>query len=445
MSEQDTTAEVMLWGTRIGAVTWVAEQGLGYFQYDQDFLGFAIDVAPLKMPLQEEPFVFRSLSRTTFKGLPGMLADVLPDKFGNRLIDAWLAQQSRRPESFNPVERLCYVGTRGMGALEFKPSLLEARKEPKRVELAQLILLANIVLDERTDLVGKFNGVDDHAALEEILRVGTSAGGARAKAVLAWNPVTEEFRSGQIEAGQGFEHWLLKFDGVSNNKDKELADPLGFGLIEYVYYELAREAGIKMMPCRVHHEGGRSHFMTKRFDRIFDSAGEQDKLHMQSLCAMQHYDFNDPTGYSYEQALLTINDLGLDNQAREQQFRRAVFNVVARNQDDHVKNIAFLMRRNGDWSLAPAYDMTYSYNPSGDWTSNHQMSLNGKRSDFVQDDMIALAKVAGIKSKKAKSIVVEVVDAVKAWPKRAAQNGVHPDRIQQIAKAHRTTLSEPRH
>lgn len=444
MSEQDTTAEVMLWGTRIGAVTWVGEQGLGYFQYDQDFLSFAIDVAPLKMPLQEEPFVFRSLSRTTFKGLPGMLADVLPDKFGNRLIDAWLAQQSRQPESFNPVERLCYVGTRGMGALEFKPSLLEARKEPKRVELAQLIRLANIVLDERTDLVGKFDGVDDHAALEEILRVGTSAGGARAKAVLAWNPVTEEFRSGQIKAGQGFEHWLLKFDGVSNNKDKELADPLGFGLIEYVYYELTRDAGIKMMPCRVHHEGGRSHFMTKRFDRIVDSAGEQDKLHMQSLCAMQHYDFNDPTGYSYEQALLTINDLGLDHEAREQQFRRAVFNVVARNQDDHVKNIAFLMGRNGDWSLAPAYDMTYSYNPSGDWTSNHQMSLNGKRSDFVQDDMIALAKVAGIKSKKAKSIVAEVVDAVKAWPKRAAQNGVHPDRIQQIAKAHRITLSEPR-
>jgi serine/threonine-protein kinase HipA len=440
MSELETTAEVVLWGTRIGAVTWVAEQELGYFQYDKDFLSFGIDVAPLKMPLQEEPYVFRSLERETFKGLPGMLADVLPDKFGNRLIDAWLAQQSRTPESFNPVERLCYVGTRGMGALEFLPVLLPARKRSKTLELSRLVELANVVLDERTELIGRFEGENDQEALEDILRVGTSAGGARAKAVLAWNPDTNEFRSGQIEAGQGFEHWLLKFDGVANNRDKELADPLGFGLIEYAYYEMALKAGIKMNPCRLHEEGGRSHFMTKRFDRVVNDDGEHDKLHMQSLCAMQHYDFNDRTGYSYEQAMLTISELDLGRDAEEEQFRRAVFNVIARNQDDHVKNIAYLMDRSGNWSLAPAYDMTYSYNPTGDWTSNHQMSINGRRSLFELSDLVALAKVAGIKPKKAKDVVAEVKDAVRMWPQIATKSGVTQIVIQKIAKTHRLGL-----
>lgn len=437
MSAQDTTAEVVLWGTRIGAVTWVAEQGLGYFQYDKDFFSFGINVAPLKMPLQEEPFVFRSLERQTFKGLPGMLADVLPDKFGNRLIDAWLAQQSRTPESFNPVERLCYVGTRGMGALEFRPVILPARKKSKTLDLSRLVDLANVVLDERTDLVGKFGGENDQDALEDILRVGTSAGGARAKAVLAWNPDTNEFRSGQIEAGQGFEHWLLKFDGVANNRDKELADPLGFGVIEFAYYEMAIKAGIKMNSCRLHKEGGRSHFMTKRFDRVVTADGEHDKLHMQSLCAMQHYDFNDPTGYSYEQAMLTISEMGLGRDAYEEQFRRAVFNVVARNQDDHVKNIAYLMDRSGNWSLAPAYDMTYSYNPTGEWTSNHQMSINGQRSVFELSDLVALGSVAGIKPAKVKDVVAKVKDAVRQWPQIGAKSGISEIDIRQIGKTHR--------
>jgi len=440
MSNQETTAEVILWGTRVGAVTWVAEQGLGYFQYDQGFLSFDIDVAPLMMPLREEPFVFRTLSRETFKGLPGMLADVLPDKFGNRLIDTWLAQQSRSPDDFDPVERLCYVGSRGMGALEFKPVLLAENRKSRAVEISRLVDLANTVLDERTELAGKFDSADDHDALEDILRVGTSAGGARAKAVIAWNPETNEFRSGQVDAEQGFEHWLLKFDGVSNNKDKEFADPLGFGLIEYAYYKLALKAGLFMTPCRLHKEGGRSHFMTKRFDRTVNNEGEQIKLHMQSLCAMQHYDFNDPTGYSYEQAILTINELDLGKEDREQQFRRALFNVILRNQDDHVKNIAYLMDRSGTWSLAPAYDMTYSYNPSGDWTSRHQMSLNGKRSNFELVDLLSLGETALIKPKRSKEIISEIVAAAKAWPEVASNIGIDSKTIKQIKNVHRTNV-----
>jgi len=273
------------------------------------------------------------------------LADALPDKYGDRLINTWLAKQGRTPESFNPVERLCYVGRRGMGALEFKPTVGETGRKPSKVDVANLVRLANLVLDEKTSLQGVLAGENDLAAIDDILRVGTSAGGARAKAILAWNPDTGEFRHGQINAGQGFEHWLMKFDGVDNNRDKEEPDPQGYGLIEYAYYLMAEAAGINMMPCRLHHEGGRSHFMTRRFDRPTGADGVSRKLHMQSLCALQHYDFNDPSGYSYEQAILTIRQLGLGAPALEQQFQRAVFNILARNQDDHVKNIAFLMNK----------------------------------------------------------------------------------------------------
>jgi serine/threonine-protein kinase HipA len=305
-----------------------------------------------------------------------MLADALPDKFGNRLIDAWLAETGRSADRFSPVDRLCYIGNRGIGALEFEPTVRKATRS-KKLELAQLVDLANRVLSERENLAGRLGGENDAEALEDILSVGTSAGGARAKAVLAWNRETGEFRSGQVKVDEGYEHWLLKFDGVSNNRDKELADPQGFGKIEYAYHLMATAAGIDMSECRLHHEGGRSHFMTRRFDRD----GRGSKLHMQSLGAMQHFDFNDPASYSYEQAALTIRGLGLGMDVVEQQVRRAIFNVVARNQDDHVKNISFLMDRSGTWRLSPAYDVAYSYNPSGVWTRDHQMSLAGKRND----------------------------------------------------------------
>jgi len=442
VSKSDIDATVMLWGSQIGAVTWVENQSLGYFQFDPEFLFSGIELSPLKMPLENLPYSFPALPREAFKGLPGMLADVLPDKYGNRLIDAWLAEDERAPESFTPVERLCYVGTRGMGALEFHPVVKRTAGQTSEVDFSRLVALANRVLDERSHLSGKLTNSDNAGELENILQVGTSAGGARAKAVLAWHPETGEFRSGQLDVGSGFEQWLLKFDGVDNNRDKELADPLGFGLIEYAYHKMAVAAGIKMMPCRIHEEGGRSHFMTKRFDCFVDDQGEMDKLHMQSLAALQHYDFNDANGYSYEQALMTIRDLGLGHDALEEQFRRTVFNIVARNQDDHVKNIAFLMDRNGEWSLSPAYDVTYSYNASGDWTSRHQMSVNGKREKFELDDLIAFGKTAGLKPTKARKIIESISSIVSQWIEFADECGVDEKMARKIAKTHRTAIVE---
>jgi len=430
------TARVILWGSDIGAVTWLPERGIGIFQYTPEFAQSGIEVAPLMMPLTDAPYEFPSLSRETFKGLPGLLADSLPDKFGSVLINAWLSRRGRDPGSFTPVERLCYTGARGMGALEFKPLMNDAPTASRKVEIDALVDLANRVLDDRIALEGKFNGVDDQQSIEDILRVGTSAGGARAKAVLAWNPTTGEFRSGQAPAERGFSHWLVKFDGVHGNRDREVADPQGFGRIEYAYYLMAREAGIDMQECRLHEEGGRAHFMTKRFDRT--ETGQ--KLHMQSLGALMHYDFNITGLYAYEQAIQAIRRLGLAMADAEQQVRRAYFNIVARNQDDHVKNIAFLMDRRGAWRLSPAFDIAYSYNPSGVWTGQHQMSLNGKRDGFDVDDLIAFAGVGGLKKTKAREILSEVSSAVSAWRRFAEDAGLPETDIDRIERTQRRQL-----
>ncbi len=364
-----------------------------------------------------------------------MLADALPDRFGSRLIDAWLAETGTSPDAFNSVDRLCYIGRRGMGALEFEPAI-RRQTRAKELEVARLVDLANRVLHERANLVGHLNGDNDADALEDILRVGTSAGGARAKAVLAWNPTTGEFRSGQLEAEEGFEHWLLKFDGVSDTKDGDPTDPQGFGRIEFAYASMARAAGISMSECRLHHEGGRSHFMTKRFDR--DEIGR--KIHMQSLGAMQHFDFNDPSAYSYEQAIQTILELGLGMAAVEEQFRRALFNVIARNQDDHVKNISFLMDRSGQWALSPAYDLAYAYNPSGTWTRVHQMSLAGRRDGFEPEDLLQFAASSGVKRRKALEVLEEVSASVRDWAKYAEAAQVAPRNVGRIQKAFRSNL-----
>ena len=430
-----TDASVVLWGRRIGAVSWDEARSLGVFQYDPEFVGAGIEVAPLKMPAREAPYEFPALRKETFKGLPGMLADALPDKFGNRLIDVWLAETGRSVESFSPVDRLCYIGNRGIGALEFEPAVHKVTRS-KKLEVAQLVDLANRVLDERENLAGRLGGEDDAEALEDILSVGTSAGGARAKAVLAWHRETGEFRSGQVKAGEGYEHWLLKFDGVSNNRDKELADPQGFGKIEYAYYLMAKDAGINMSECRLYHEGGRSHFMTRRFDR--DDTGR--KIHMQSLGAMQHFDFNDPASYSYEQAILTIRELGLGMDTVEQQYKRAVSNVVARNQDDHVKNISFLMDQSGSWRLSPAYDVAYSYNPRGSWTRDHQMSMGGKRNGFFHADLVAFASNVGLKEAKARRAIEDVAGSVEGWKTHADKAEVDPRDITRIAMAFRLEL-----
>jgi serine/threonine-protein kinase HipA len=429
-------AEVRLWGRTIGAVTRDEGRDVAAFQYDAEFARSGIELSPLAMPLSERVYEFPALPRNTFHGLPGLLADSLPDKFGKALIDAWLAAQGRTADSFHAVERLCYTGTRGMGALEFAPALGPKPRKATRIEVDELVRLASEVLTHRNDLQEHFHAAGKEKALGEILRVGTSAGGARAKAVIAWNRATNEVRSGQITAGDGFEYWLLKFDGVAGNKDKELEDPKGYGAIEYAYHRMAKAAGITMSECRLLEENGRRHFMTRRFDRLPSGA----KVHMQSLGALAHFDFNQAGAYGYEQALLVIRRLDLPMIAVEQLFRRMVFNIVARNQDDHVKNIAFLMNQHGEWSLAPAFDVTYSYNPSGSWTATHQMTLNGKRDGFTIGDFQACAKAALMKRGRCSTILGEVLAAVKRWPEFADEAGIPNGWRDSIRETHRLTF-----
>lgn len=433
MTTMSHDAWVRLWGRTIGAVSWVESREVGVFQYAPDFVKSGIQIAPLMMPLSEFPYEFPALSRNTFRGLPGLLADSLPDKFGNAVIDAWLAGQGRAASSFHPVERLCYIGVRGMGALEFEPALPALPSQSSQLEIAQLVNLASQVLAQRAQLAGHFGAADEQKVIEDILRVGTSAGGARAKAILAWNPQTGAFRSGQVKVAEGFEPWLMKFDGVSNNRDKELADAQGYGRIEYAYYLMASDAGIQMNPCRLHHEGGRSHFMTRRFDR----GPRGQKLHMQSLGALAHYDYNQAGSCSYEQAIQVARRLRLGQQDISQMVLRALFNVMARNQDDHVKNIAFLMNREGQWSLSPAFDVTYAYAPNGSWTQQHQMSLNTKRDGFDAADLLSFAEGAGVKKGRAKDLLQRGRAAIRKWPEFAAEAAVPEDQIQAVARAHR--------
>ncbi len=428
-----TSATIELYDTAIGAVTWDLERELGVFEYDPNFLGSEIEISPVMLPLGAGRFSFPNLPRETFKGLPGLLADSLPDKFGNLLIDQWLAHQGRRPESFDPVERLCYLGTRAMGALEFRPTLLPDFS-PETLHLEALVQLANDALASRESLHANFSQPPE--ALAAILRVGTSAGGARAKAVIAWNPKTGEIRSGQVQTSQGFEPWLLKFDGVSANRDKEFNDPLGYGRIEYAYHLMARAAGITMSDCRLLEENGRAHFMTRRFDR--GPSGE--KFHMQSLCAMGHFDFNQAGAYSYEQAFQIARHLKLPQADLTELYRRALFNIMARNQDDHTKNIAFLMDRRGGWRLAPAYDLIYAYNPSGAWTHRHQMTLAGKRENFTVGDFLTAARSADLKPTRAKAIFTQVHTAIVSWQAHAESAFVSAEWRDEIQKNLRLNL-----
>ena len=425
--------EVTLWGATVGFVAWDQQKNYAAFEYDKTFLESGIQLAPMMMPLASEIYAFPTLNKATYKGLPGMLADSLPDKFGNDVINQWLAETGRTPESFNAVERLMYVGTRGMGALEFQPAINENTNDALSLNIEELVELSSTILTLKSAQQFELN-TDNTASnvdgLSKILAVGTSAGGARAKAIIAWNESTNQVRSGQIDAGDGYSYWLLKFDGVSNNKDKELADPKGYGRIEYAYHLMALDAGISMSQCRLMEEHGRAHFMTKRFDRTENG----QKLHMQSLCALGHHDFNSPGATSYEQAFLMCNQLGLGMAAKEQLFLRMVFNVLAYNRDDHSKQISFLMDKSGQWQLSPAYDVTYSFNPNGEFTNSHQMVINRKRKAINDEDFLSVAKRQGLNASAAKRLINNVRAATTQWYNYANTAGVDDRKTSMIGE-----------
>jgi len=431
MSPVDT-AYVDIWDELVGAVAWDQDREFATFEFDPKFLTKGLDLAPLTMPIADAQrgrtkYDFRSLRRETYFGLPGLLSDALPDKFGHNVINAWLARQGRTPESFNPIERLCYTGKRAMGALEFRPVINRSLEKSVPVEINQLLELVQEVVAQREGLNENLQiGASD--ALLNILRVGTSAGGNRPKAIIAMNDKTREVRSGQVLAPEGFHYWVLKFDGVV---DQSLGDPAGYGRIEYAYYLMAKDSGIQMNECRLFKEGGRAHFMTKRFDRRIDGS----KLHTQSLCAIAHFDFNNPGAYSYEQAFRVNRELRLPYDDMDQLFRRMTFNVVARNQDDHTKNIAYLMVEEGNWRLSPAFDVIFSYNPSGQWTNRHQMSLNGKRDNFMRSDLEKVGDEMGIND--CGMIIDNISEVVSNWYRYADIAGIKENQKLSIKQQHR--------
>lgn len=406
-----TQIEVKIWGKRVGATA--LDPNLGYyaFEYDPKFVRTGIELSPLMLPLSNtEPVAFTNLPEATFRRLPAMLADALPDEFGNALIDSWLAGQGVTKESITSLDRLAYMGRRGVGALEFKPDRLPRSKTPTALKMADLVESARLALNAQVE-------TDDAslAALQQIIDVGTSAGGARAKAAIAFNAATQEIRSGQFDAPAGFEHWLLKFDGLGS--DNELGATKHYGRIEYAYSLMARAAGIAMTPCRLFEENGRAHFMTRRFDRDAD-----EKHHLQTLCAIAHLDYKQRATHSYMQYFQTISSMGLDYPALEQGYRRMVFNVLARNCDDHTKNLSFLLRKGGAWELSPAYDVTHAFNPDGKWTYQHQMAVDGRFTEVDKNAMLNDAARVGIG--RATEIISEVRDAIGAWKRFAAEAGL---------------------
>jgi len=425
-------AEVKIWGKLIGAVAWDPDSGFATFEYDPKFKTLGWDLAPLKMAISDNrnKFSFPELRKVknssydTFKGLPGLLADALPDKYGNQLINLWLTQQGRPQDSMNPVEMLCFIGTRGMGALEFEPAVLKEGKRTFSIEIDSLVATAQKMLDQREAFTTNLNKDEEHAVLE-ILKIGTSAGGARPKALIAWNEKTGEVKSGQTKAPKGFEHWLIKLDGVS---DIQLGSSHGYGRVEMAYYNMAKACGITMMPSRLMEENDRAHFMTKRFDR----EGGDVKHHIQTFCAMKHFDYNLVNSFSYEQLFQCMRELKLTYADAEQMFRRMVFNVIARNCDDHTKNFSFLLRQGGKWELSPAYDLCHAYRPKSEWVSQHALSINGKRKDITKADLLVIGE--SIRCKKASEIVDEINGTVNQWKKFANEVKVKPTLRDEIAK-----------
>jgi serine/threonine-protein kinase HipA len=404
-------AKVKLWGTIIGIFYLNEEKGYVSFEYEEGFRSSGIELSPIKMPLSDKVYEFPELVNSSFNGVPGLMADSLPDKFGNAVIDQWLATQGRTPDSFNVLERLCYTGKRGMGALEYEPASGDNKDNDEEINITKMSNFASAILKKQEKLL---LSQKDDINYQQLLKLGTSAGGARAKAIIAYNKKTGEFRSGQVDLDKDFDYWLVKFDGVSKNGDHNLEDEPEYTLIEYAYYLMAKKAGIEMSKCTILADSDCNHFMTKRFDRI-----DGDKVHMQSLGAILHIDYNLPGMCSYERAALAAKEIGCPSSDIEQFFRRMVYNVLAVNQDDHVKNISFLMNRKGVWSLSPAYDITFAYNQENKWLKTHQMSINGKTSDITKEDMIKCGKSMDLATAKCGKIIEEVYSSVKEFEKIA--------------------------
>lgn len=415
-------AEVRLWGELVGALAYNPTSQISTFEFAPAWVKGGIEIAPLHMPLSSQKYQFPSLSSDTYKGLPAVFADALPDDFGNAVIDAWLARQGRDSNDFTALERLLYTGNRGMGAIEFLPAI-EKGVPIERLEIASLVAMAQQVVDQRAHLATSTQqGKQNDEAMLALVQIGTSAGGARAKALVAVNEARTEFRSGQVDAPAGFEHYLLKFDGVEEHKvnSETFGDPKGFGRMEYAYYLMAKDAGIDISPSSLLVEGDRAHFMTKRFDRDGNR-----KRHVVSLCAMDHADYKKPGGYSYEQLFAVARQLRLPRKDAVEIYRRMVFNIVARNHDDHTKNTSFIFDNpTSQWRLSPAFDLAYSYKKSSPWVNSHQMSANGKRDDFVRDDLLAVASLIGNFKKQAKQIIEDTIAVVNAWDGYAKQAGV---------------------
>jgi len=424
------TAFVYIWDELVGAIAWNENTQTASFEYDSKFLTKGLELSPLMMPTTsgESIFSFPQLrATTTFNGLPGLLADSLPDKYGNNLINAWLAQQGREVNTMNPVEKLCFIGTRGMGALEFQPSKFKKSTNTFNVEVESLVNLSKKILNQRDSFETNLNE-GEKTAMKEILKIGTSAGGMRAKAIIAFNEKTGDVRSGQTRTPKGYEHWLIKLDGVS---DSQLGDPKGYGRIEMAYYLMAKDCEIDMMECRLleEKENDRAHFMTKRFDR----EGSGTKHHVQTFCAMQHFDYNDIHSFSYEQLFQTMRMLRLPYPQAEQMYRRLVFNVLAKNCDDHTKNIAFILKEGEKWELAPAYDVSYSYDPHSRWVSQHALSVNGKSNNISKNDLLIIAKSMNIK--KSESIIRQINEIVGKWSTYAEQTKVSSNKIESISSS----------
>lgn len=422
-------ARVFLWEIYVGAVVWDQTTGVASFQFDPGFFKYSWDIAPLTMPISDSGqgriYSFSGISSETYYGLPGLLADSLPDKFGHQLINTWLAIQGRPINSMNPVEMLCYMGKRGMGALEFRPATRIERGATNILEISELVNLAQQALNRKSELSTNLSD-DQKQAMLDIIRVGTSAGGARAKAVIAINK-NGTVRSGQLDVPEGYSHWLIKLDGVN---DEQLGDPKGYGRIEYAYHLMSKDCGITMTECRLLEENGRAHFMTRRFDR----PDHNTKVHMLTLCGLGHYDYNNPLAYSYEQAFQVMRSLRLPYPDADQLYRRMVFNVIAVNNDDHTKNISFLMDKSGQWQLSPAYDITYAFKPSHKYLAQHQLSINNKRSDITRSDLLLLAERMNIK--KPNEIIEQVTDVISRWREYSSLANIPANQAEVIGKTH---------